>query len=297
MQNKLNYSNEEQLELVRDYQKTDSQFAFKQLYEMYAGVRNSYANKYKFKGLSKEDLLSICETTFVDCVQKFNPDHEKVKTGSMSLEYWVKLETGRAIKHALSVEGMHPEIGKVDYEMLNKINIVWQQLIEEAEPGEKVTLADVADNLEMPLYIIQRLLKIVEYAKNPKCSLDFEIGDNLKFMDVISTDDSTSVYTSSNIDSFKEKKPEMVESMSRSQSATIVLLHGDDDIAQMIFERQIMTNPALRSEVIASYGDIEGDEIPPSLKKELNHFFNNVIRECKKPMPYILRKNLGLIIT
>lgn len=291
----LDYTDEEQLELVREYQKTDSQFAFKQLYEMYAGLRNCYANKYKFKGLSKEDLLSICETTFVDCVQKFNPDHEKVKTGSMSLHYWVKLETGRAIKHALSVEGMHPEIGKVDYEMLNKINIVWQQLIEEAKPGEKVTLADVAENLEMPLEIIQKLLKIVDYAQNPKCSLDFEIGDNLKFMDVISTDDSTSVYTSSNIDSFKEKKPEMVESMSRSQSATVVLLHGDDDIAQIIFERQIMTNPALRSEVIASYGDIDGDEIPPPLKSELNHFFNTVIRECKRPMPYILKKNLGLL--
>ena len=292
---KLDHTDEEQHELVRDYQKTDSQLAFKQLYEMYAGLRNHYANKYKYKGLSKEDLLSICETTFVDCVQKFDLDNEAVKEGSMSLHYWVKLETPRALKHALCAEGMHPEIGKVYYEMLNKINIVWQQLIEEAGPGKKVTVADVAENLEMPLDIIEKLLKIVDYAKNHKSSLDFEIGDNLKFMDVISTDDSTSVYTSSNIDSFKEKKPEMVESMSRSQSATIVLLHGDDDIAQMIFERQIMTNPALRSEVIASYGDIEGDEIPPPLKSELNHFFNTVIRECKKPMPYILKKNLGLI--
>lgn len=294
----LKLNDADHLDLIRAYKQTDSQSAFKSLYDEYfkpGGLIDTRIKSYPHKKLSYDELFHVCIESFLNCVNTFDPDHEKVKSQSMTFHKWVNIQINRSIKTSLAKAHMHPELGKADYEMLNKINIVWQQLIDEAGLEKKVTVEDVASNLEMPFEIIDGLLKIVDYAKYLEHSLNFEIAEGTTLVDTIAAEDKCNIYTTTNFDSFREQKPDMVEAMNRSQSATVALLHGDDDLASIIFERQIMTNPALRSEVIASYGDFEDEQMPSSLRNDLNQFFTTVIRECKKPMPFVLKKNLGLI--
>lgn len=294
----LKLNDEEHLDLIRAYKEKDSQPAFQNLYDEFfkpGGLIDTRIRSYPNKKLSYDELFHVCMESFLNCVNKFDPDHESVKSKSMTFHKWVNIEINRSIKNSLAKAHMHPELSRVDYEMLNKINIIWQQLIDEAELGENVTIEDVASNLEMPFEIINRLLKIVDYAKYSEQSLNFEIVEGTSLVDTIAAEDKCNIYTTTNLDSFREQKPEIIEAMNRSQSATVTLLHGDDDLASIIFERQIMTNPALRSEVIASYGDFEDEQMPSLLRNDLNQFFTTVIRECKKPMPFVLKKNLGLI--
>jgi DNA-directed RNA polymerase sigma subunit (sigma70/sigma32) len=289
---KLIYTNDEQIKLLRDYRDNNSERAFQLLYEDYEGLFKTHVKKYPFKKLNKEEMLSVCKETFIKSVQTFNPDHE---TGNMTLEHFVNLNIKRGLQKSLANAHKFPDVTLLEYELLNKINIVWDQLIQEAGANEEVGLEQVAEHLEMPLEQIEKLLRIVKLVERQTVSLDYEVNDDLQFGDTIADKNVHNVYTMTNADSFKEKKPELVKIMSKSQSSTISLIHGDDEMASIIFEKLLIENPALRAEAIQSYTEFPQDEILPSLKEELEKFFEDSVTHCKKTMPYILKKALGLI--